>query len=304
MNLSNAARSQLSRVPGVNRAIDFLCARANTVWSVEHDPDTGVHTDITADSLRLTEDLRDPLFTGNVSSSLIPTEDGLNLGGLLSSASGSPDKDHPWRDLRLSGTIYIGAAWEETVTNGIPLINRGVNELVIDVQGQPDGLMLTGITAGTVQMANGYFDYDGIISADSGFLERSRSALMGEWTDVAYNAANFTASAGTWTVDSGDQTTYAYTLVGKTMTVAFFISGTDVSSAASLRIAIPGGLTAAKAMRNPIQVIDAATYAVGFAAVAASGTIIECFASIAGTTFGVTAADDTAVIGQITFEVQ
>lgn len=56
MNLSNASRSQLSRIPGLNRAIDFICARANVVFGAQHNNETGVHTAITADSIAVTGD--------------------------------------------------------------------------------------------------------------------------------------------------------------------------------------------------------------------------------------------------------
>jgi len=139
---------------------------------------------------------------------------------------------------------------------------------------------------------------------NTGIRERSRTTALGEWTAVAYNSANYTASAGTWTVDSGDQVTYSYTLVGKTLTLVFFIQTTDVSSAAALRIAIPDGYTAAKATRNPCQIFDAGTVGEGLAYVAAGGTYVSIGSGIAGNNFGVTSADNTYVIGQIVFEIQ
>jgi hypothetical protein len=144
-----------------------------------------------------------------------------------------------------------------------------------------------------------------VVAADTAFYERSRSTPVGEWATVTYAAGNFTASTGTWTVDSGDQVTLAYMLVGKSMTVAFEIDGTDVSAApARLMITIPGGFTAAKRMRNLIQVVDAGAVAtVGVALVNASSTTIDLFASISGTAWTATAGDNTNARGEITFEV-
>lgn len=141
---------------------------------------------------------------------------------------------------------------------------------------------------------------------NTGINERSRTTPMGEWITPAYSGSNFTASTGTWTVDSGDVTTYAYTLVGKTMTVMFVINTTDVSAApAQLLIAIPGGFTAAKATRTPTNVIDAgAAAAVGFAIVQAGGTTINCVSNAAGGGWTTTALDNTHVFGQIVFEIQ
>lgn len=303
MNLSNAARSQLSRIPGLNKAIDFICARANVVFSAEHDPDTGEHTDITADSITLYDDLNDANFNGNVWSSLIPTVSDLDLGAVISRPGADPI-DHPWRDLRLSRKFYIGAAWEQTVIEGIPTLEREANGLVINNQAQSEfkvtgSALGAGSTTGTLTLGGGSLAWNGP------FYERSRNTAMGEWTAVTYAAGNFTASAGTWTVDSGDQTTYAYTLVGKTMTLAWVILTTDVSNASVLRLAIPGGFAAARAMYGVHRASDnggASTAAVCL--VNASGTYVELYPDMVGNNWTVTAADNTSTQGIFVFEVQ
>jgi hypothetical protein len=146
----------------------------------------------------------------------------------------------------------------------------------------------------------------GAVTTTSSITERSRATPMGEWTTPAYNAANFTASAGTWTVDSGDVISYAYTLVGKTMTVVFDIDTTDVSATpANLLAAIPGGFIAARGTRTMIQVINAGgTAAVGVALVQAGGTSILFASTAAGGGWTTTAGDNTYLFGQITFEIQ
>lgn len=140
----------------------------------------------------------------------------------------------------------------------------------------------------------------------SGFFERGRTIALGEWIAVTYAAGNFTASTGTWTVDAGDQITYAYTLIGKTMHLAFYIDTTDVSAAAAhLRLAIPGGFTAARQIHQPFQAIDAAGAAVtGLARVVAAGTFVELYSTMNAGAWTITAADNTAVRGMLTFEVQ
>ncbi len=128
------------------------------------------------------------------------------------------------------------------------------------------------------------------------------SAQVGAFTTPTFSAGNFTASSGSWTVASGDVITYAYEVTKNKMTLLFEIHTTDVSATpAHLRIAIPGGYTAAKLTRNPIKVIDAgAAAATGEAVVNASGTYIECYKDLNGTTW--TAGANTYVMGQITFE--
>src|SRR6185437_14338320 len=117
-----------------------------------------------------------------------------------------------------------------------------------------------------------------------------------QWVDVAYNAANFTASAGNWTVDSADVETLCYHIDGNKMTVAYSIQNTDVSAApVSLRIVIPDGRVAARTIRAAIAVIVDAGVNVntGFARVVAGGTVIELFKDVAATAWTTTAGDNT-----------
>jgi hypothetical protein len=125
-----------------------------------------------------------------------------------------------------------------------------------------------------------------------------------QWTDVAYNAANFTADVGTWGVDAADQVTLAYQIDGNMMTVSFRLLSTDVSAApAVLSIPIPAGRVAARWMRNVITVTDAGVFGFGFAEVVAGQTAIN-FSKAAGAAYTATAADNTNIIGQITFMVE
>lgn len=144
-----------------------------------------------------------------------------------------------------------------------------------------------------------------IVDASTGYKERGRSTAMGEWTSVAHAGANFTASAGTWTVDSADQITFAYTLIGKTLIVAFTIANTDVSTTPTqLRIAIPGSFTAAKRMDTQCTIQDAGgTAEQGQCFVSAAGTTINIERN-GGTAFTATSGDNTNVTGTIAFEVQ
>ena len=120
-----------------------------------------------------------------------------------------------------------------------------------------------------------------------------------------FSAGNFTASAGTWTVDSGDVITYAYTVVGKTMTLTWAIQSTDVSAGSVLRLAIPGGYTAAREAYGVYRATDAGAAAVAAVCnVLASGTYVQLFATMGGTAWTITAGDNTNTQGTLTFEVQ
>lgn len=327
MNLSNASRSMLSNIPGLNKAIDFICARANEVFSAQHDPETGAHTTITTtgdvsvggnltvagdDTIEFRGDVIARFASGEESgigalqtvngTALLagePLRNGLLIGGVANGL---------FLEWRAAGSPFTGGGFELRVWNlpfstttgvlrfgnvaGVPmLIDGGTGSTKIGIGG--GGRPLLSLEADDIYGGNGLH-------------EHGRTPASGDWTAVTYAAGNFTASAGTWTVDAGDQLVYEYMLVGKTMWVNFSIVNTDVSNAAvSLRIAIPGGFICATEVQPFIRVFDAGgAAAVGLAIVASAGTVIQCFATVAGGGFGITAADNTNVIGLVCFKVQ
>jgi len=186
---------------------------------------------------------------------------------------------------------------------------------VIDANGQIQG------SSGTVPGSNTQviFNDGGTLGADAGitydkaadilalvggYKERSRSFAMGEWTTPAFNAGDFTAGGTqTWTVAAGDVSTFEYTLVGKKMTVVFVIQTSTVGGTPDpdLRLAVPGGFTAAKRALNDILCLDNGTFTLGFYQILADNTYIsftkQSLANWAAAT------DNSAVFGEITFEV-
>lgn len=77
-----------------------------------------------------------------------------------------------------------------------------------------------------------------IVTASVSFRERGRSTPLGEWIDIPFNAADFVATAGTWTV--GSALLHAYTLIGQTCLYAFNVQGTSLTGAGSeLQITLP-----------------------------------------------------------------
>lgn len=126
------------------------------------------------------------------------------------------------------------------------------------------------------------------------------------WTTPAYAAGTYTGSGSmTWTVDSGDVSTLAYTIQGKKMTVAITVGPTSVGGTPSntLQVTIPDGRTAAKAMYNALGVlIDNSTRTTGTIGTAAASTLISIQRTdVANFT---AATDATTVRGEITFEIQ
>ncbi len=140
-----------------------------------------------------------------------------------------------------------------------------------------------------------------------GITERGRSDEVGEWIAVAHNGANYTASAGNWTVDLADHISVKYMLIGKTMVLSFRLFSTDVSATpAALRMAIPGGFTVAATTDIPMWYSSAgAAFQNGLAQVSTGQTVVEFYRDpSAATNWGTTAADNTVIRGQITFEIQ
>lgn len=160
------------------------------------------------------------------------------------------------------------------------------------------------ITANDATLS-GLLDVTGNISSDGTITERNRSFAMGEWTSIAYSAPNFTSSSGTWTVDSGDQITYAYTLIGKTMHIMIDLQTTSVSAAmAELRVAVPTGATIAKSTSNSIYYTDNGTTGTGVVFATSGLTYLICrrFSTTLGNWNAST--NNTSVRFQITIEIQ
>ncbi len=124
----------------------------------------------------------------------------------------------------------------------------------------------------------------------------------GRWLTPTFSAGDFTSSAGTWTVEAGDVTTYAYTINGKMMTVAFNLVSTAPASVAmiSLYIKIPASKTATKTMATPIWIDDNTSKKIGYAIVTASNTKIDC-RLMDDSTWAI--GGSTGMKGEITFEI-
>ena len=144
----------------------------------------------------------------------------------------------------------------------------------------------------------------GMVQTNNGYKERNRTVAVGEWTAVPFSAGNFTASAGTWTVSSGNQATYKYTLVGKTMTLTWIINASSCSSAATLRLAIPGGFVAATTQQCSAFAISAGGARVPSLVTLAAGTaFVTLFADTNGSNFAISAGNAYSS-GTVAFEVQ
>lgn len=104
---------------------------------------------------------------------------------------------------------------------------------------------------------------------------------LGAWTQVAYAGGNFTAGSGmTWTVESGDQITYAYKKLDRTMLIMAEIFSSTIAGTpdGALRITVPGGFTIAHSCRNTfVYSNNAGVLSVGMAYAALNATYVALY---------------------------
>lgn len=201
---------------------------------------------------------------------------------------------------RADGYTVDAAEWNKNTVDNPIALRTGAIAIASQATGSiPHASSTTqlGVTSG--------FTFDGTtLAIPNGLKERGRTTGVGEWVSVAHDGANFTASAGSWTVASGDQVTFGYTLVGKTMTVSFVLNTTSLSGTpASIRITIPGSFVSAKAEVSMCRVNDNGTERIALVSTTAGGTLLTITLTAAGVNFSAS-TDNTSVQGQMTFEVQ
>ncbi len=115
-----------------------------------------------------------------------------------------------------------------------------------------------------------------IKSAWASFFQ-TLGATYGTWNVVPHAAGDFTGNgAMTWTVQSGDLTTFAYVEMGKLMLIALTVATSSVGGVANttLQVALPAGRVAARAMTTPAWISDNGTPAIGVVRVTAGGSVL------------------------------
>lgn len=164
--------------------------------------------------------------------------------------------------------------------------------------------IINGVTA-TISLAKGLgraeLVYDG-----SSSRWRVADHKQGGFITVPYNAANFFGPAGmTWTVDSGDQDTYAYLLVQRMLTVFLWIRTSSIGGTTlgpPIYATLPGGFTAARNVGTLCMLVNNGPRSTGqFSCGGGSTTINVNLLSFANL---VASTDTTEVFGQMTLEVQ
>lgn len=85
------------------------------------------------------------------------------------------------------------------------------------------------------------------------------------WEDAVHSTLTFTASAGTWTVSSGDMTTYRYARFLDLLLVEFMFTGTSTSAGmgTELYFTLPFGVTAKGAYEFTGKALSTGSFAGG-----------------------------------------
>jgi hypothetical protein len=221
---------------------------------------------LVASSLRTTPLNASQLTTGTVPDARLSSNVALkNIQNLFTSGQAF--------DTQLS--IGGSAGYARLVFNDL---TQPVNSRTFDIVAVGQGLYVRAMADDLSAMLGELFrvNRSGDCVAGRDFYEKGRTAALGTWIDVPYNAGNFSAWAGSWTVSSGSVITYHYTLIGKTLIVNFDLQNTSVDVATTaLQLALPAGTTAAKRAEGFLWYQAGAVSALGYLFVEAGTAIFS-----------------------------
>jgi hypothetical protein len=145
-----------------------------------------------------------------------------------------------------------------------------------------------------------------IIHATRAIFKRGQTVTaLGDPYNVPFTPGDFTGfTTMTWTVDAGDVTTWAYTLMGSTMTLWFDIRTSTIGGVptAAVQMKIPDGWYAALTVTNACRILDNAVSATAYVqSTIKTNTLLVFRTDLAVWT---ASANATAVQGTISFPVR
>jgi len=107
---------------------------------------------------------------------------------------------------------------------------------------------------------------------------------IGQWVDVPFDAANFTASSGTWTVTAGNQQVFRYAILNaKTAALAIVITASSVSaSTVRIKITLPAAIQG-HASSYYLPTFFNATGVTGAGLTTHANTYLDCLRDVSGT---------------------
>ena len=177
---------------------------------------------------------------------------------------------------------------------------------VVTTAGTGASALVFGGYNGSAEQEFGRFSSTGALTVASSISERGRSVAMGDWTAVAFNAANFTGSGSmTVTLTSGDQVTYEYERTGLSGTVNFYLTGISVGGTVSneILVALPAGTVPASSLILPILYQDnGGTMTAGYCLLSAGSSSLR-IRKIDASNWTL-ATNTTSIYGSIRYQVQ
>ncbi len=198
-----------------------------------------------------------------------------------------------------TGIYYV------VIGEGIATPITGLLSDPVNLATQVTGTLADGNLSSNVPLKNQNSVITGVYEFNNNFKQYGRTAKSLEWTSVPFNAGNFTASAGSWTVDSGDVLVQEIAYDGLTMWMAFTIVSTDVSTTPSdLRIAIPNGEVADFRMDAFGFCSDAGATPIGLTITTAAGGTVLSLGKLGSAAWTATSGDNTAVVGVVAFSIE
>lgn len=157
-----------------------------------------------------------------------------------------------------------------------------------------------GITSLAAGFGTAIYVYEGPVGSG---LWRLIGHEQGAFITPAFNAGDYTAGTGSWTVGSGDVINYSYYLHGRKLTIDYrWDTTTTATTPSSLIAKIPGGYSAAKSKYWYSVCNNGGTYHAGLSQISASGTTMTFFSNEGGSAWG-NGTDNSGVAGFIELEV-
>jgi len=119
-------------------------------------------------------------------------------------------------------------------------------------------------------------DVVGSVKASVDLFDKGRTVAVGAWTTTTATAT--AAGSMTWTVEAGDIVNLQYMLIGKTMFVNFYLSGTTVGGTPNdtLMLQIPASNVSARDYSSTgCYLLDDGVRATGLLSTSAAGTVLN-----------------------------
>jgi hypothetical protein len=213
----------------------------------------------------------------------------------------------PYARTDAANTFVVGQTLSEATPNVV------FRETVAPVDAKIWQLMGAGQTwvirslndAGSSSSSSFTFTRPGDVKVWRDLYEKQRTTPVGHWITVPYNAANFTANVGTWTVDAGDIYVQAYTLIGKTLIYSLGLASTSVTgSPSTLKVALPSGLVSGTYIYTTCLIWDNGVKTLGTLHVPTGGTIVNIQLDLFNVPPFANATNNMHVFGQISFQLQ